>query len=200
MKNSLDKHNFFKPFKKTLIADFGREEANRIWEDASQKLDRVIASDPSIEDQNGALVIPIVALYKTLEAHGKNAEELLNSFGDQRGEFFAKLVRVFTAPPGIDKLLWKNIDRIMHAMSGPSFGYQRRIVSEPPIMYGVDILSCPYHEMAKELGAEKAVLCICHMDKKYMQGFKHIRYERNTAVSEGAECCDYRLRYDPNKR
>ena len=74
MKNSLDKHNFFKPFKKTLIADFGREEANRIWEDASQKLDRVIASDPSIEDQNGALVIPIVALYKTLEAHGKNAE------------------------------------------------------------------------------------------------------------------------------
>lgn len=44
MKNSLDKHNFFKPFKKTLIADFGREEANRIWEDASQELDRIIAS------------------------------------------------------------------------------------------------------------------------------------------------------------
>ena len=87
----------------------------------------------------------------------------------------------------------------MHVMSGPSLGYQRRIVSEPPDMYGVDILSCPYHEMAKKLGAEKAVLCICHIDKKYMKGFRHIRYERNTAVSEGAECCDYRLRYDPQK-
>jgi hypothetical protein len=200
MRNSLDKHNFFKPFRKTLISEFSREEAEQIWEDASRELDRIIASDPSIEDQNGAMVIPIVALYKTLKAHGKDAEGLLNTFGDQRGEFFAKLVRVLTAPPGIDKLLWKNIDRIMHAMSGPSFGYKRRIVSEPPDMYGVDILSCPYHEMAKKLGSEKAVLCICHMDKKYMQGFKHIRYERNTAVSEGAECCDYRLRYDPNKR
>ena len=29
MNNSLDIHNFFKPFKKTLIAEFGREEASR---------------------------------------------------------------------------------------------------------------------------------------------------------------------------
>lgn len=199
MKNSLDKHIFFKPFRKTLITEFGREEAEQIWEDASRELDRIIAADPSVEDRNGAMVIPIVALYKALEGHGKDAEELLNSFGDQRGEFFAKFVRVLTAPPGIDRLLWKNIDKIMHVMSGPSLGYQRRIVSEPPDMYGVDILSCPYHEMAKKLGAEKAVLCICHIDKKYMKGFRHIRYERNTAVSEGAECCDYRLRYDPQK-
>jgi hypothetical protein len=52
---------------------------------------------------------------------------------------------------------------------------------------------------AKQLGTENAVLCICHMDKAYMKGFHRIRYERTTAVSEGAECCDYRLRYDPGK-
>ena len=102
--------------------------------------------------------------------------------------------------PGADKLIWNNVDRIMHFMSGPDFGYERRIVSEPPKMFGVDILSCPYHELAKELGSEKAVLCICHMDKRYMQGFHHIRYERSTAVSEGAACCDYRLRYDVSKK
>jgi len=34
------------------------------------------------------------------------------------------------------------------------------------------------------------------MDKAYMKGFRHIRYERTSAVSEGAECCDYRLRYE----
>ena len=36
-------------------------------------------------------------------------------------------------------------------------------------MYGVDILSCPYHELARDLGCEKAVLCICHMDKSIIQ-------------------------------
>lgn len=34
----------------------------------------------------------------------------------------------------------------------------------------------------------------------YMKGFHRIRYERTTAVPEGAECCDYRLRFDWNKK
>ena len=54
-------------------------------------------------------------------------------------------------------------------------------------------------ELAKELGDERAVLCICHMDKEYSQGFRHIRYDRNSAVSEGAGACEYRLRFDPDK-
>ena len=78
-------------------------------------------------------------------------------------------------------------------------GYKCQIVSEPLEMYGVDILSCPYHELAKVLGDEKAVLCICHMDKGYSKGFHHISYERNSAVSEGDQTCEYRLRFDPDK-
>ncbi len=31
------------------------------------------------------------------------------------------------------------------------------------------------------------------------KGFHRIRYERTAAVSEGAERCDCRLRYDPDK-
>lgn len=42
-------------------------------------------------------------------------------------------------------------------------------------------------------------MCICHMDKAYSQGFRHIRYDRNSAVSEGARACAYRLRFDPEK-
>ncbi len=52
---------------------------------------------------------------------------------------------------------------------------------------------------AASLGNEKAVLCICHMDKEYSQGFKHIRYDRNSAVSEGGRACAYRLCFDPEK-
>ena len=88
----------------------------------------------------------------------------------------------------------------MDKMSGEALGYKRRIVSRPPEMFGVDILSCPYHEIARALGCEEAVLCICHMDKAYMKGFHHIRYERSASVSEGAECCDYRLSFDKSKR
>ena len=200
MNNPLNKHNFYKPFRKKLIAEFGDEEGDRIWEEAGQELDRITRENPGIDDRNGSMVVPLVALYRTLESHGKDAEGLLNAFGDERGELFRKLIRVLTAPPGIDRLIWKNCERIMQFMSSPGLGYKRRITSTLPDMVGVDILSCPYHELAKELGAEKAVLANCHMDKKYMQGFHHIRYERNSSVAEGAECCDYKLSYDRGKR
>ena len=121
---------------------------------------------------------------------------------DETGEpLMADDVRVqgWNSPVDSAKYADQSDSAIMDKMSGAAKGYRRRIVSEPPDMYGVDILSCPYHELAKQLGAEKAVLCICHLDKAYMKGFHHIRYERTTAVSEGAGCCDYRLRYDPEK-
>lgn len=199
-KNPLDKHAFYRPFRKLLLRECGIRQGCRLWEEAGIELDRILAANPALKEDPGAMVVPAVALYKTLDADGVDAERLLNDFGDQMGERFAKLVHGITSVPGVSRLLWRHVDSVMHTMSGPKLGYERRIVSEPPAMYGVDILSCPYHELAKKLGAEKAVLCICHMDKKYMQGFRHIRYERTTAVSEGAECCDYRLRYDAAKK
>ena len=125
---------------------------------------------------------------------------MLNSYGEDMGKHFAGIIHALTSLPGADRLVWRHVDSVMKSASSESKGYQSRIVSEPPEMYGVDILSCPYHELAKELGEEKAVLCICHMDKEYSKGFRHIRYDRNSAVSEGARACEYRLRFDPGKK
>ena len=195
----MNRQLFFLGFRKQLRAVLAPEKATSIWEDAGQEYNRLLAADPALKSHKGALALPVVALYRALSSSGEDAEALLNAYGDRLGVKFAGIVHALTCIPGVSRLLWKRVDRIMDKMSGEAKGYRRRIVSKPPDMYGVDILSCPYHELAKQLGAEKAVLCICHMDKAYMKGFHHIRYERTTAVSEGAECCDYRLRYDPEK-
>ena len=182
-----------------MRAALSPEKASLFGADAGKEYTRILAADPALKSHKGALALPVVALYRVLSSAGEEAEALLNDYGDRLGEKFARIVHTLTCIPGVSRLLWKRVDRIMDKMSGEAKGYRRRIVSRPPDMYGVDILSCPYHELAKQLGAEKAVLCICHMDKAYMKGFHHIRYERTTAVSEGAGCCDYRLRYDPEK-
>ena len=145
------------------------------------------------------MVLPAVALYRVLNRHGKDAETMLNRYGEMMGKRFAKIIHGLTCIPGADRFVWHHVERVMDRMSSAKLGYKRELVSRPPEMYGVDILSCPYHELAKELGEEKAVLCICHMDKEYSQGFRHIRYDRNSAVSEGARACEYRLRFDPEK-
>lgn len=195
--NPLNKEWFYKDIRKQMKNRLGPGKAALIWSEAGE----LFASfDSALKSHKGAMTLPAVALYRALKHHGEDAEALLCAYGDRMGKRFAGIVHAITIIPGVSRLLWRNIDRIMDKMSGEALGYQRCIVSKPPEMYGVDILSCPYHELAKEMGTEKAVLCICHMDKAYMKGFHHIRYERTTAVSEGAECCDYRLRFDKYKK
>ena len=194
--NPLNRQWFYRGFRKTLHACLSPDMVAGLWAKAGDEYARILSENPGIQAHKGAMVLPAVALYRVLYAAGVDAEALLNAYGDRMGQRFAKVVHGLTTFPGVSRLIWRHVDGIMDRMSGEALGYRRRIVSQPPEMYGVDILSCPYHELAKSLGAEKAVLCICHMDKAYMKGFHHIRYERTTAVSEGAACCDYRLRYD----
>ena len=198
--NPLNRQWFYRGFRKQLRAEFGLQKAEALWREAGQEYARILTTDPSLKRHKGAMALPAVALYRVLTGHGENAEALLNAYGDRMGRRFAGIVHGITSIPGVSWLIWRYVAGIMDRMSGENLGYRRRIVSEPPDLYGVDILSCPYHELAKTLGNEKAVLCICHMDRAYMKGFRHIRYERTTAVSEGAECCDYRLRFDRNRK
>ena len=198
--NPLNRQWFYRGFRKKLLTALGRETADALWQKAGQAYADILKDHPQLKHRKGAMALPAVALYTVLDQNGLEAEALLNAYGNDMGRRFAKFVHGMTALPGVSRLIWRYVEGIMDRMSSEKLGYRRSIVSQPPEMFGVDILSCPYHELAKELGAEKAVLCICHMDKAYMQGFRRIRYERTTAVSEGAACCDYRLRFDENKR
>ncbi|MBQ8995047.1 MAG: L-2-amino-thiazoline-4-carboxylic acid hydrolase [Oscillospiraceae bacterium] len=196
----LDKQFFFRGIKKTLREEFGDAQSKKMWEEACDEYDRILVEDPSLKEHKGTMAIPAVALFRVLSNRGVDAEELLNGYGRQMGVKFASIVHGITSIPGVSNYLWKNIWKIMDKMSSEELGYRRRIVSEPPEMYGVDILSCPYHEVCKELGSERAALCICSMDLEYMKGFHHIRYERESSVADGADCCRYRLRFDENKK
>lgn len=191
---------FYRGFLVQLRAAIGRPKAEAVWREAGREYLRHLQDDPGLKRHKGAMALPAVALYRALQRHGEDAEKLLNDYGDHMGQRFAGIVHGLTRIPGVSRTIWRHVGGIMDRMSSEKLGYRRRIVSRPPDMYGVDILSCPYHELARALGSERAVLCICHMDKAYMKGFFHIRYERSTAVSEGAQCCDYRLQFDEKKR
>ena len=55
------------------------------------------------------------------------------------------------------------------------------------------ITYCPKCEMAKKLGAEKLMyLLACCTDHYSSTGFnKNIRFDRNTTLMEGGQCCDF---------
>jgi len=61
-KNPLDRHSFFKPCRKLILQECGILKGCRIWEEAGIELRRMVTLNPKLEGQNGAMVVPAVAL------------------------------------------------------------------------------------------------------------------------------------------
>lgn len=191
----------YKGFYKTLKEQFDKETARCIWDDANRILDELERSNPAESKDNKMMVLPAAALLTALRKHTpQQALPLLKEYGKDFGLKIANLIHRITSIPGISRLLWRNIGKIMRKMSSPEAGYTREIVSETNELVGVDILSCPLHDAAVRIGVPETAQVICAMDKAYMTGFKHIVYTRSTSVAEGDACCDYRLRFDRSKK
>lgn len=190
----------FKGLRKALASQLGEEIAGQIWVDANTSLAALQNQYPGLDRDSRMLILPAAAIYGALRKHApEQALPLLTAYGTQMGEKIARIVHAVTAVPGIPRLLWKHIPRLMRRMSSEEKGYTRRIVSETTELVGVDILSCPLYDAAVKIGVPEAARFVCAMDKAYMTGFKNIRYTRTTSVAEGGECCDYRLAYDKDK-
>lgn len=200
MADKLNCSIIFKGFRKTLVSQFDEKTADQIWLDANASLVALQCRYPDLDSDSKMMILPAAAIYSALHKHApEKTLPLLTAYGMKMGEAIARIVHGITSIPGVPRILWKNMPKLMRMMSGPDKGYTRRIVSETKELVGVDILSCPLHNVAVKIGVPEAALVVCAMDKAYMTGFKHICYTRTTSVAEGAECCDYRLRYDKAK-
>lgn len=201
MANKLNRSMVFRWFRETLAAQFGESRAAQIWSNANAHLTSLKEWESQMDSDSRMIILPAAALYKALyDAAPERALPLLTDYGTQIGEKIARIVHGITSVPGVPKLLWKHMPKLMRTMSSPDKGYTRRIVSETNDLVGVDILSCPLHDWAVKIGVPEAALVVCAIDKAYMTGFKHIQYTRTTSVAQGDACCDYRLRYDKTKK
>lgn len=199
-KNKLGKSFFYKGFRKKLATCFGKERTAELWTKANDNLNKLEQEHPEISGDAKMMILPAAAIYKALLTELPDAVPMMKEYGMETGEKIAKVIHAVTSVPGISRLLWRNMPKLMRNTSSPEKGYTRRIVSETDELVGVDILSCPLHDAAIKIGVPEAVQVVCAMDKAYMSGFKYIRYTRTTSVGEGDDCCDYRLSYDKSKR
>lgn len=194
--NKLDRSFIYRGFKNTLLQRLGEEKAAAVWMDASARLAALETAFPDLDRDSRMMILPAAALYQAMP----EVLPLLRDYAADMGQRIGRVVHTVTSIPGVSRLLWKQMPRLMRTMSSPEKGYTRRIVSESSELVGVDILTCPLHDAAVRIGSPEVASVVCAMDKAYMTGFKYIQYTRTTAVGEGDACCDYRLRFDPHKK
>lgn len=195
-------HSFLYKDCKTLLAEkYGEEKAKAIWRDAEQLLKALHDNYKDAGSDEKMMVLPLCSIYQSMKQHGaEDALAFLQMYGKQAGERLAVIIGKVTSIPGLSRFLWRNMPKLMRMTSDPRKGYERRIVSETKELVGVDILTCPLHEMAKQLGVPEITSAICLIDKGQMMGFRYIDYTRTKALGDGDAYCDYRLRYDENKK
>lgn len=111
--NPLNRQWFYRSFRKSLVASLGRDAADRLWEEAGKEYSRILASKPELKRHKGAMTLPAVALYRVLTVWGKNAEGLLNSYGENMGKRFARIIHVLASLPGVDWLVWRHVGDVM---------------------------------------------------------------------------------------
>ena len=198
--SKLDNSFIYKKFKNKLIKKYGKDKADAIWVDANAEFTHLIKKYSNASSDEKMMVLPLSALYTTLKKHNvENALDLLKEYGIQAGDELSALIGKITSIPGLPCLLWMNMPTLMRKTSSPKKGYERRIVSDTKELVGVDILTCPLFEMAKELGTPEIASVVCSIDKGQMTGFKYIDYTRTMALGDGDEFCDYRLRFNKSK-
>lgn len=197
----LDKSFIFKKCKPFLDEKYGSDKSNAIWHTANVELDHLLKEHKNIGSDEKMMVLPLCALYLAMKKMGmEDALDILKEYGVQAGNDISKMIYKITSFPGVSKLLWKNMPKLMRITSSPKKGYERRIISETTELVGVDILLCPLCEMAKSLGVPEITEVVCLIDKGQMIGFRYIDYTRTKSLGNGDDYCDYRLRFNENKK
>ena len=197
----LDKSFIFKKCKLVFDEKYGLDKSNAIWSTVNVELKYLLQENKNIGSDEKMMVLPLCAIYTAMKKMGMDdALDILREYGVQAGDDISKMIYKITSFPGLSKLLWKNMPKLMRATSSPKKGYKRRIVSETMELVGVDILRCPLCEAAKTLGVPEITEVICLIDKGQMTGFRYIDYTRTKALGYGDDFCDYRLRFNEKKK
>ena len=197
----LDKSFVFKKCKSFLAEKYGADMSNAVWRAADVELSHLLQEHKNIGFDEKMMVLPLCALYTAMKKMGiDDALDVLKEYGIQAGDDISKMIYRITSFPGLSKLLWKNMPKLMRITSSPKKGYERRIISETSELVGVDIIRCPLYETAKLLGVPEITEIVCLIDKGQMTGFRHIDYTRTKALGNGDDFCDYRLRFKENKK
>ena len=197
----LDKSYIFQKCKLLLTEKYGVEKSEVIWGAANRELNRLLRAPKGFGSDEKMMVLPLCALYTAMKkAEIDDALDVLKEYGVQAGDDISKMIYKITSFPGLSKLLWKNMPKLMRVTSSPKKGYARRIISETSELVGVDILRCPLCETAKSLGVPEITEVVCLIDKGQMNGFRYIDYTRTKALGNGDDFCDYRLRFDKDKK
>ncbi len=193
MRNVLDKNMFFAKFKNVILAQFGEEEGNALWENAGKISADLLTGHPKAVPDAKNVAYPMAGIYLALQekVSKEEARKLMMDYAPSAGEDVKRKLAKLTGFPGLPKLIWRHREAIMRSSSSEKKGYKSKIIDMGEESVTMYVYACPIHETLKALGMPEIAPVMCAIDKIYTTGIRGVHYHRQKSVAEGDEYCDY---------
>ncbi len=181
---------------------FSQEEYREIVREADTLFNKLSDENrhlpKALKKHTGTNIFPAIAVYKTMVAHGMEAEDAT----DVIRRFFSKLCRVIFTPVSWYQHICGNYHRYPAGMVknsqrdfSPEAGFEYRMPEKiNPAVARFDIVSCPYHAMCEKYHCLELNPAFCDSDdEKYGHLHRNLKWARTGTIGKGAPCCDFRI-------
>ena len=184
----------YRPLRRSLEDKIGKAEATRIFEQAGEELDRIMAQFPDIpkgeRSHTDQYIFPRAALYRVLRsAFGEEAAmEMIDRTVNEQGEKMGAMLRKFTSLPLMERVFLKIFARMAKNMFGEKNGFAQRSYPTAKGTVRFDILDCTYYRYCQKCGCPELIHTFCNTDAYCFGNLSKIRFEREQTLEYGEKC------------
>lgn len=187
-------------FKDVLAGRFTADVAERIWADATERLNAMYAGHPDlpkgVRAHTDSFIFPAAAIYLAVKQVSPESafgimQDTMRKIACQKGESLAKMTRhrlfarFFLA-------MWNPVS---HKMFGESAGFRNVFYPKKKGEFRMDITQCPYKTYLTEQGCPELTRLFCDNDVYAYGNLPNLSFTRTKTLGSGGNLCDFHLAF-----
>ncbi len=183
-----------------LIAEAGRQEAEKIWDRAKAILKEIEARYPDIpggQRMHAGFIFPAAAVQlavREIKGDPDLGYRAISAYSWEKSLEMGARLRRTAKIPGFKSFFVKMWRPISKMMFGPDAGFRNVFYPKKKGEYRMDITECPYHRYFTELGTPELTKIFCINDECTYGDIPGLEFIRHTTLGTGGDKCDFYLR------
>ena len=195
----LNRDTGFKTVRMELTERYGREAAQRIWNNAGRILEELCASyadlPAEVKVHTDGNMFRNAAVYMAIkEEHPDAAMEIVEIAMRKEGRRVARMIGALLRIPGAKRLFMGVFAKMLENYFNEAAGFRstKHCINKREVRF--DILQCPYCKYLTEIGCPELVRISCEIDEVIYGNLPGFEFSRTGTIGTGSSCCDFCLK------
>lgn len=186
--------------KEGLVAEVGKEEAEKIWSRAKEILVQIEEKYPDLPkgmQMHIGFIFPSAAIQlaiREMKGDSKLGYKVISDYSWAKTRKIGAKLRKMSKIPGFKNFFVKLWDPISRKSFGEDAGFKNVFYPKKKGEYKMDITQCPYNRFFTELGTPELTAIFCINDECSYGDIPGLEFIRHTTLGTGGDKCDFYIR------